>query len=227
MRINLRQKPKGATILEGFPGFGFVSNIAVEFLIEHLGAVQIGEFEYDELPATVAIHEKKLVNPMAVFYIQKYDLVVLHTLLNVKGHEWKIADCILQMAKDLETKEIISLEGVASEEEAPKAYYYGNEKFEQAGALPAEECVVLGVSASLMLHHPHVSCLFVNAHSSLPDSGAAAKLIEVLNKYFGMNLDTKPLLKQAEAFERKIQRILHESEKTKTELDKKGMSYLG
>ncbi len=227
MKINLTSKPKGAVILEGFPGFGFVSNIAVEFLIEHLNAVQIGEFEYDELPATVAIHEKKLINPMAVFHIPKHNLIVLHTLLNVKGHEWKISECILQMAKDLDTKEIISLEGVASEEETPQAYYFGNSKFEQAGAKPVEECVVLGVSAALMLRHPHVSCLFVNAHSNLPDSGAAAKLIEVLNKYFGMNLDTKPLLKQAEAFERKIHRILHESEKTQTELDKKGMSYLG
>ncbi|HLD04692.1 MAG TPA: PAC2 family protein [Candidatus Nanoarchaeia archaeon] len=227
MKIKLHQKPQDVIIIEGFPGFGFVSNIAVEYLIEHLNAVQIGEFVYDDLPATAAIHEGKLVNPMAVFHIPKYNLVVLHTLLNVKGHEWKIAECILHMAQELNAKEILTLEGVAGEEEKPKPYYFGDPKFGKSGAEPVEECVILGVSAALMLRHPHVSCLFVNAHSSFPDSAAAAKLIEVLNKHFGMNLDTKPLLQQAQAFEKKIHRILQESEKTQTELDKKGMSYLG
>jgi len=140
-----------------------------------------------------------------------------------------IADCIIQMAQELEAKEVISLEGVASTDpaEKPKAYFFGNPSFKEAGAEVVQECVVLGVSAALMLRHPKTSCLFVNAHSGLPDSAAAAKLIEVMNKHFGMNLDTQPLLKQAEEFERKIHKIVRESEKTQTELDKKGMSYLG
>ena len=57
----LTKEPKGVTIIEGFPGFGLVGNIAIEFLLEHLKAEEIGEFIYDELPATVAIHKGKIV----------------------------------------------------------------------------------------------------------------------------------------------------------------------
>ena len=36
MELILSKKPKGVTIVEGFPGFGLIGTIATEFLIEHL-----------------------------------------------------------------------------------------------------------------------------------------------------------------------------------------------
>ena len=47
MRIELKEKPSKPRIVQGFPGFGFVGTIAMEFLIEHLKAELIGEFFYD------------------------------------------------------------------------------------------------------------------------------------------------------------------------------------
>ena len=42
--LELWKKPKGATIIEGFPGYGLVGPITTEFLIDHLKTEQIGEF---------------------------------------------------------------------------------------------------------------------------------------------------------------------------------------
>ena len=36
MELKLTKKPKGVTILNGFPGIGLIGTISTEFLMEHL-----------------------------------------------------------------------------------------------------------------------------------------------------------------------------------------------
>ena len=72
-----------------------------------------------------------------------------------------------------------------------------------------------------------VSCLFAETHSNLPDSKAAARIVEALDKYLGMDLDYKPLLEQAEKFEEKLKTILQKSQEAQDISDKKKLSYLG
>ena len=71
MEIKLSKKPKNPIIIEAFPGFGLVGTIAGEFLLEHLEVEQIGKIIFDEMPAMVAIHENKIVEPLGVFYNKK------------------------------------------------------------------------------------------------------------------------------------------------------------
>ena len=42
----------------------------------------------------------------------------------------------------------------------------------------------------------------------MPDSRAAAKIIESLDKYLGLKVDYKPLLEKAETFEKKLKEFL-------------------
>jgi len=229
LKIILKKIPKNPIIIEGFPSFGLVGTITTEFLLDHLKAELIGEFEYDELGPIAAIHKGKLVNPMAVWYVPGKNIVILHTILNVKGFEWNIAEEILKLAQKMKAREILGLEGVATDDATGdiKVYYYGDKKLEKTGALPVKESIIMGVSASLMLRNKNTNCLFAAAHSQLPDSKAAAKMIEVLDKYLGLKVDYNPLLKQAEEFENKLRTIIQQSNKTLKEADKKTMSYLG
>lgn len=230
MKITLKKKPKNPIFIEGFPGLGLIGTIVTEFLIEHLNCELIGEFSYDEFPAIAAIHKGKLVNPMAVHYSKKYNLVILQTILNTKGLEWKIADVILDMAKQLQARKIISIEGVASPNltsDKTSLYYYGDKKLEKQGLKPVTDSIIVGVTASIMLKEKNVTCIFAETHSAMPDSKAAAKVIEALDKYLGLKVDYKPLLKQAENFENKLKTLIQESSKTTDESDKKYMSYLG
>jgi len=226
MDIVLRKKPKGATLVEGFPGFGLVGTIVTEFLIEHLACEQIGELVYDELPATVAIHKGELVHPMAVFYNKKHNIIILHAILDVRGFEWKIAKAIHSLISDLDIKEVISIEGVTGDG-SDDLYCFQNKKFEKLGAQPVNESVIVGVTAALLLRQKNMSCLFASTHSNMPDSRAAATIIETLDNYLGFNLDTRPLLMQAELFEAKVKDIMQKANKTTSEVDKKQMSYLG
>ena len=236
MHIELWKKPTGCTIIEGFPGFGLVGTIVTEFLLEHLKCEQIGEFIYDELPAMIAIHKGQMVRPMAVFHCKKYNLIILQTILNTKGFEWKIAEAVVHMAKVLKAKKIISVEGVAATNkvsgqvqpnENPKLLYYGDDKLKKFGAEPVVESIIIGVSAAVMLKYNKLVCIFAETQSNLPDSKAASQVIGVLDKYLSLEVDTAPLLKQAEDFENKLKNIIQQSSKTAEESDKKYLSYLG
>ena len=237
MEIKLKKKPKNPVIIEGFPGFGLIGTIASEFLIEHLKTEQIGKIIFNEMPAMVAIHENKVVEPLGVFYNEKYNLVIVHAITASKGFEWEIAENIAKMAQDLDAKEIISLEGVGSGEGAvatSKVFYYtGNKKskkkFESIGLEPLTEGIIVGVTGALLLRSEKVpvSCVFAEAQNNLPDSKAAAKVIEKLDKYLGLDVDYKPLLEQAEKFEGKLKNILTQSQKAQDISEKKKMSYVG
>jgi uncharacterized protein len=231
MKINLIKKPQKPIIIEGFPGFGLVGTIVTQFLTENLDCELIGEFEYNDLPALVTIHKGKLLKPMAVYYSKKFNLVILQTILTMKGKEWDIADAILDMAKSLKAKEIISIEGVNARlplesGSKTKLFYYGD-NLKNLNLTHIDESIVVGVTSAMMLKSANINCIFAETHSSLPDSKAAAKVIEVLDNYLGLNVDYKPLIKQAENFEKKLQKLLKESSKTIEDSDKKSLSYLG
>jgi len=226
MEVILREKPKAKILIEGFPGFGLVGTIVTEYLLEHLDFKQIGEISFDDLPATVAIHKGKLVHPMGIFYSKTFNVVVLHAILDIKGFEWRIVDAIFEIKKQLGIKEILSIEGVASNG-GEDIFCFNNKKLQKIGAKLVDESVIMGVTAALLLKDSAIGCLFAETHSNIPDSRAAARIIGILDKYVNFNLDTKPLMMQAEIFESKVKDILQKTKKTVSEADKKQMSYLG
>lgn len=241
MEIELKFKPKSPIIIQGFPGFGMVGTITTEFLIEHLKAKPIGKIWSDKLLPMVAIHDEKVLQPLEIYYAEDSNIVILHALSAVQGLEWKISDMILQLAKDLKAKEVISLEGVG----APglmteNLFYYCNDEkhsseLSKIGLKPLKEGIVMGVTGALLLKTDKdfegsfpLSCIFIETHSKLPDSKAAAKLIEVLDGYLGLEIDFKPLLNAAKKFEAKIKGLIEKTDKVKSICEEKEkLNYLG
>ena len=236
MEIKLWKKPKNCIIIEGFPGFGLVGTIASEFLIEHLKTEQIGKILFDDMPAMVAIHENKVVEPLGIFYNAEHNVVILHAISAATHYEWGMASAVGKLASDLQAREVISLEGVGSGEDSDGSrvfYYSNNEKnakaFEKAGISALKEGIIIGVTGAILLRVEKLplSCLFAETHSNLPDSKAAAKVIEALDKYLGMDIDYKPLLEQAAKFEEKLKTIMQKSQEAQEISDKKKLSYFG
>ena len=108
----LDKKPKAKYVIEGFPGFGLVSTIATGFLIDHLTCEKIGTYWFEEAQPTIAVHGCAAVDPISIYYNKKYDMVIVHSISPTQGFEWKAADVVLDVAKQVDAKEIISLEGV-------------------------------------------------------------------------------------------------------------------
>ena len=235
MQLQLKQKPKGATLVEGFPGFGLIGTITTEFLIDQLNAECIGTVTLPELPAMAAIHDTKLVQPIGIFYDKKNNLLILHIIMPIHGIEWKLAEVIRELCKILAVAQVISVEGVNSafQSPTPRSFYYADapmaKRFEKLGVQQLREGIILGLTGALLLSDLPIpySCVFVETHSTLPDSKAAAQAITLLNTLFTLKLDTKPLLVQAERFEQKLRGIIEKGQMATAEQEKKKLSYVG
>lgn len=234
MEIELKKRPKNPIIIEGFPGFGLVGTIATEFLIEHLGAKLIGKIKLKEVPAVVAVHNSQVVDPLGIFYDSKNNIMIVHALTSPLNLEWDLADILIKLARDLKAKEIIAIEGVGSQVElkTPRVFFLGKkeDKLKKIGIEPLKEGIIMGVTGALLLksNEVPVTSIFAETHSALPDSRAAAKMIEVLDKYLGLKLDYHPLLEKAQQFEEKIKSILEKSKNAQNmKKEKEEVNYLG
>lgn len=233
MHIVLQKRPKSPIIIEGFPGFGLVGTITTEFLIKHLDAQQIGYIRIEEVPPVVPVHQGKAIEPVGIFYSPKENLVILHALTSVAGFEWELAKDILQMAKDLKAKEIISLEGVGSnnpESEDSRTFYVGvNKKIKNIkNVQPLKEGIIMGVTGALLLDkEAPITCIFAETHSALPDSRAAANIMRVLDELLNLKVDVRPLLDKAEEFEEKIKDLLSKAKKATDTHQQKTQNYFG
>lgn len=234
MDLKLEKKPKSPIIIEGFPGFGLVGTIVTESLIKHLNAKLIGRIRIDEIPPVIAVHNGEALEPLGIFYDEKYNLLILHALTGVSGFEWMIADAIVKTAKELNAKEIISIEGVGSGNpnmsliESRAFYISNNKKIKNMGIEELKEGIVVGVTGALLLRKDMpITCIFAETHSTLPDSRAAAKVIEVLDKYLGLKVEYKPLLEKAEKFEGKMKEIIEKTQAVSPQKDRKKLTYFG
>ena len=235
MKLILNKVPKNVTIIEGFPGFGLIGTIATEFLLEHLETEKIGIVEMDDIPAMIAVHQNKVIEPISIHYNKRYNLVLVHAINIGQNLGWKLAKVIEDLATQLKAKEIISLEGVGSPNPAQTRIFFYNtsngaktEKL-KAVAKPLMEGIIVGVTGALLAKHisTPITALFAEAKSNMPDSKAAAEIIKVLDAYTGLEVDYKPLLKQAEEFEKKLKTIMEKGQKAETVNDKKKLSYVG
>lgn len=235
LEVRLTKKVVNPVVIEGFPGFGLIGTIATEFLVEHLKCEQIGRFWFEDLPPTIAIHEKKVVDPVGVYYNKKNNIVIIHSISGALGIEWLASDYILEIARQTKAKQLISIEGVgsASPSKTSKVFHYSNKPavssaISKLGVDPLKEGIIMGVTGSLLVKTelPFL-CLFAETHSALPDSKAAARVIQVLDKYLGLGVDYRPLLKQAEKFESKIKTLIEQSQKAEGLAEKKQLSYVG
>ena len=234
MKLVLTKKPKGVTIVEGFPGFGLIGTIAIEFLMEHLQTEKIGTIDMEEVPAMIAIHQNKIIEPVSIHYSKQYNMVLIHAINIGKNLGWKLSEKIEELALALGAREIISLEGVGSPNPGSRVFYYTTKNGEVSKKLssvanPLSEGIIVGVTGALLAKKCKVPivALFAEAQSGSPDSKAAAEIIRALDAYTGLKVDPKPLMAQAKVFEQKLKGIVQKGQKADQLHEEKKLSYVG
>src|SRR3989344_3165702 len=173
MKYKLTKRPKSPKIIIGFPSIGLVSTIATKFLLDHLETEQIGYLESERMLPLTAIHKSKVVEPLTFYYNKKYNLVILQSLTEVAGLEWEVTEAVLKLAKELNTKEIIMLEGIpTTQQQKLSLFFYSNKEKAKcvSAASPLKEGIIMGVTAAMLLKsNLPVTCFFSETHSALPD----------------------------------------------------------
>lgn len=237
MKIELSKKPKNPIIISGFPGFGLVGMIATEYLVNHLDTEEIGRIWSEKLPPIAAIHDNELIQPLQIFYNKKYNLVIVQGLAAAHGSEWEVAEAVVKIAQMLKAKEIICLESVASRTEAgEEVYAYSTDKKKRSALSKRFKMmssgIIVGITGALLINAENkvpATCFFAETITGMPDSKSAADLIKVLDSYLGLKIDYKPLIEQAEVFEKKLKELLQQAQETvRTRKEKKEViSYFG
>ena len=231
MKFVLNKKPKKPVIIQGFPSIGLVSTITTKFLIDHLDVEEIGHIESEHIVPLTAIHESKIVNPITIYYNKKYNMVIVQSLTEIAGSEWELAATMLDLAAAMDAKEIVVVEGMPSHAQNEINLYY----FSNTGKMKNKqmtEGIIMGTTAALLLKAKDfpVTCIFAEAHSQLPDSEAAAKVVKALDDYLKLNLDFKPLLEAAKQFENNLKQFIEKRKEiidNSSKSEKKELDYFG
>ncbi|HLC85749.1 MAG TPA: PAC2 family protein [Candidatus Nanoarchaeia archaeon] len=231
MKFVLNKKPKNPVIISGFPSIGLISTITTKFLTDHLEVEDIGYIESENLVPLTAIHNSRIVHPITFYYNKKYNLLIIQSLTDVQGFEWDLANTLLEVGRAVNAKELIVVEGIPNHVENEINLYYFSSKSKYK-LKPLTEGVVMGTTAALLLKAEDfpVTCIFAEAHSQLPDSEAAAKVVEALDDHMNLKLDYRPLLEAAKKFEKNLKIMLEKKKENisnTTSQEKKELSYFG
>ena len=188
MEYKLKKKVKNPVIIHGFPGLGLVSTIVTKFLIDHLETEVIGSMGSENMTPLAAIHEGKNIHPITIYYNKKYNLVIVQSLTEITDKEWEATQSLIQLAKELDAKETIFIEGMPSQQNKVDLYHYSTKSKVVGKTTQLKEGILAGLTASFILKAKDMpfTCLFAEAHADIPDTEAAAKVVTVMNDYLGL-----------------------------------------
>ncbi|MFO8016138.1 MAG: PAC2 family protein [Candidatus Woesearchaeota archaeon] len=270
----LKSMPKlnNPVLIEGMPGIGNVGKIVADFLIDELDAKKLFEIRSSSFPHSVFVNEDSLVEvpTVSVYYKRmsggnarggsskgkgktgsKRDLLILAGDVQPLDEEssYEFAYRMLDLMKELDCKELITLGGIGLQEvpEEPKVYCTGNEKrfvkrFSKDHGVETEVYGVVGpiigvtgllvglakeknIDAVCLLAETHNHPLYVGMKGS-------QKILEILNKRFSMGVNMKEFGKEIEEVEKEMLKRTSElasaSKQAKMDkLNKGEASYIG
>ncbi len=207
---------KNPIIFAGFVGAGLVGPISVECMIEKLQMKEIGFMRSKYLPPSTAFMRGRLQHPFR-FYSNKEGtvcVIICEITLQLKGL-YTIAATILDWAMKKGSKEIVILDGVASDEHDNKAYCAAEEDLCRVMADKNIDIIphgfITGISGGILneclIREIKGIALLVKANRIIPDPEAAATLIEAINRLYELKIDTTDLKKEKEKISAELEEL--------------------
>ncbi len=218
--------------IEGLPGIANVGKVAVDSLIEELGAKKLYSFFSHKFPHSVFVNEHNLVEmPRIEIYYKKFggkskkrDLLLLTGDIQPIDEEgcYTFCDEILAIAKKYHCSEIITTGGIGLQAipERPKVYATSNDEkllksYTKNGSLVEKNIFgvvgpIIGVSGLLlgMAERKNVKGVALLAetfgHPMYLGIKGAKELIRVLEKRFGFGISITKMSKEIVEMEREL-----------------------
>ncbi len=229
---------KGATVIDGFPSVGLVSTIVANYIIHSLDLELIGSLDSPYFPTIAVVRNSVPLSPVRIYAGGKVcsdegceQLVVFISEFQPPQQLIRpIANGMLEWMQQRWCSTLISPEGLiierAEDSEEPNFDVFGIGSTPKAKEMLAKhevsefrEGAITGVAGVLLNEGKKrgfdVLCLLAEAHPKYPDAGAAAKVLELINKLLlRINIDPKPLYEKAQVIEEQI-KTMHAQAKVK------------
>ena len=196
------KKLKNPIIFAGFVGAGLVGPVAINHIIEKLKMEEIGVMRSKYLPPSTVFMRGRLRHPFRFYANQEGTIcaIICEITLRMEGL-YSLVSTILDWAAAKGSKEIVILDGVASSEHDDKAYCAAEEDLIRTMAdkninmIPQGFITGIpgGILNECLVREIQGLTLLAKADKSSPDSEAAATLIEALNRFYEMDIDTTDL----------------------------------
>ncbi|MBU0470374.1 MAG: PAC2 family protein [Nanoarchaeota archaeon] len=226
-------KLKNPIFIEGLPGIGNVGKIAVDFLIEELGAKKLYSFFSHKFPHSVFVNEKNLIDmPKLEVYYKKYDKGNKRDILLLTGDIqpideescYSFCEEIIKIVKHYKCSEMITTGGIGLHNvpEKPRVFCTSNDskllkEYVQKGILTEKNIFgvvgpIVGVSGILLglgkrRKVKGVSLLAETFGNPLYLGIKGAKeILRVLEKKFKYGVDLKKMSKEIIEVENELAR---------------------
>ncbi|RMW33824.1 MAG: proteasome assembly chaperone family protein [Nitrosopumilus sp.] len=197
-----KRELKSPVIFAGFVGAGLVGPVAINHIIEKLEMDEIAVMRSKYLPPSTVFMRGRLRHPFR-FYANKEGTIcaiICEITLRMEGL-YSLVASILDWAAAKGSKEIVILDGVASTEHDDKAYCAAEEDLVRTMAdkdismIPQGFITGIpgGILNECLVREIQGLTLLAKASRDTTDSGAAATLIEALNRFYDIDIDTKDL----------------------------------
>ena len=214
---------KGGAVVAAFPSVGLVSTITATYLISMLPVDQVCALESPEFPSLSMIYAKKPKFPARVYASKdpKLAIFICEMPLPMSTHR-PVADALLKWAKDHGCRQIVPLEGLPSEPDAPvtgepPVWGVGSTdraraELDKRGIQQLETGMITGVTGVILnegrWRNSDVIALLAEARSDMPDAHAGVSLVRALDLLLPeISIDLGPLQDQAKALEEHLTRL--------------------
>ena len=195
---------KSPIIFAGFVGAGLVGPLAITHMITELKMVEIAVMRSKYLPPSTVFMRGRLRHPFRFYANPEGTIcaIICEITLRMEGL-YTLVSSILDWAEKNGSKEIVILDGVASTEHDDKAYCAAEEDLVRTMADKDISLIpqgfITGVPGGILnaclVREIQGLTLLAKANKTEPDSGAAATLIEALNRFYDMEINTSELKK--------------------------------
>lgn len=204
-----------AIILEGSPELGLIGNILGWLLVEELKMKQIGFIESKYFPPMAVLYNGLAIHPFRI-YSSDNIVLFLSDFIIPPTVAFDMANSIVDWAEKNKSQEIITFNSIVVRQKSGGI----------AGAANSQKALKIltdmdipiipygnlnGLSGTLltssMVKDIPASCLFAEVLNQYPDPRAAASIVDTLNKKLNINVQTEPLLKEAEAIESRLKEL--------------------
>lgn len=225
-------------LIGGLPGLGLVGKIAAHHLVKQLKAERFAHLYSPHFPYFVHVNKKGSVRLLhGTFYYWKNksgknDLIFLtgdSQAQTIEG-QYEISDKILDFAKKLDTKLIVTIGGYRMEaEDKPKVIAAATSNEVLSKALQAKAIVsptespIVGTAGLILglarFKKIDALCLLGETRGYLPDPKAAKSVLEVLKAILGFDVDLTKLDEEVDKAEKIVSRLRKIEEKRTSQVE--------
>ncbi|MDG6251280.1 proteasome assembly chaperone family protein [Methanocalculus sp.] len=220
-------KEKGAVVMMGFPGSGLVGSIALQYLVDQMEFTHIGDITSRFFPP-MSMMQKGVIHAAVRIYEKEGFAALVADIPIHPAICYEVANGILDWLEDYDVKEIVTIAGIVTNEAEKRVFGVASD--EEAVSKISDHTIILpmgsisGIASSLLTECKlrKIPCIGLLGETvNNPDPRAAVSAINVLNDLYSLNLDTAPLLEQAEEIEMTMQRLAEEVQGSEVPQQKK------